>query len=69
MKNVTFYTMSVGTALMIIGTGLLSSLPADGHQVMAQYGWEVILGLGIGMSVSTATFMTSLEVEFVDHGR
>ena len=61
--------MSIGTGLMIIGTGLLSSLPADGHQVTAQYGWEVLLGFGLGMTVSTATFMTSLEVEFVDHGR
>jgi hypothetical protein len=66
--NFTFYTMSIGCALVVIGTGLLSSLPSDGHRTDAQYGWEVILGLGIGMTVSTATFMNSLEVEFEDHG-
>jgi len=67
-KNLTFYTMSIGTALICIGTGLLSHLPQDGRQTKAQYGWEIILGLGLGMTVSTATFMNSLEVEFVDHG-
>jgi hypothetical protein len=68
-KNLTFYTMSVGTALMIVGTGLLSRLPVDGHHINAQYGFEVLLGLGLGMSISTATFMNSLEVEFIDHGK
>ncbi|RDL33234.1 MFS general substrate transporter [Venustampulla echinocandica] len=66
-KNLTFYTMSIATALMMVGTGLLSTMPSDGSQTNAHYGWEVILGLGLGMSVSTATFMTSMEVEFVDH--
>ena len=60
--------MSGGTALIIVGTALLSYLPSDGHQVKAQYGYEVLLGLGLGMTVSTATFMNSMEVEFVDHG-
>jgi len=67
-KNLTFYTMSIGTAFVILGSGLLSSLPADGHPVTAQYGYEVLLGLGLGMAISTATFMNSLEVEFEDHG-
>jgi hypothetical protein len=60
--------MSIGCALVVVGTGLLSSLPSDGHRTESQYGWEVILGLGVGMTVSTATFMNSLEVEFEDHG-
>jgi hypothetical protein len=67
-RNFTFYTMSVGCALVVIGTGLLSSLPSDGHRTKAQYGFEFIMGLGVGMTISTATFMNSLEVEFIDHG-
>jgi hypothetical protein len=68
-RNLTFYTMSIGTALMLVGTALLSyALPADGSHTNAQYGYQAILGLGLGMSVSTATFMNSLEVEFIDHG-
>jgi hypothetical protein len=68
-RNLTFYTMNIGTALMLVGTALLSySLPADGSHTNAMYGYQAILGLGLGMSVSTATFMNSLEVEFIDHG-
>jgi hypothetical protein len=68
-RNLTFYTMSIGTALMLVGTALLSyALPADGSHTNAQYGYQAVLGLGLGMSVSTATFMNSLEVEFIDHG-
>ena len=66
-KNITFYIMALSTALMIVGTGLLSSLPSDGAQIKAQYGFEVILGIGFGMTVSTATFLTNLEVELRDH--
>ena len=61
--------MSIGTALVIIGSGLLSTLPTDGHQVTAQYGYEVLLGFGLGITISTATFMNSLEVDFIDHGK
>lgn len=67
-KNITFWTMTIATALMIVGTGLLTTLPLDGTKTISQNGWEVILGFGLGMTVSTATFMTSMEVEFVDHG-
>jgi hypothetical protein len=68
-KNITFWTMSFATALMSIGTGLLSDLPSDGARTKSQYGWEVILGLGVGISFSTATFATSIEAELLDNGR
>lgn len=68
-KNLTYYTMIIGTALVVLGTGLMSSLPTNGNQTNSQYGYEVLLGLGMGMSISTATFMNSLEVEFIDHGK
>ncbi|KAH6677569.1 major facilitator superfamily domain-containing protein [Halenospora varia] len=66
-KNLTFYTMTIAMIFVTVGSGLLSTLPSDGHETKAIYGYEVILGIGLGMSVSTATFMTSMEVEFVDH--
>jgi hypothetical protein len=67
--NLTYFTMIIGTALIILGSGLMSSLPSDGSQTNSQYGYEVLLGFGMGMSISTATFMNSLEVEFIDHGK
>ncbi|KAE9375004.1 major facilitator superfamily transporter [Stipitochalara longipes BDJ] len=66
-KNISFWTMSIATALMSIGTGLLSDLPSDGARTKSQYGWEVILGLGVGMSFSTATFATMIEAELLDN--
>jgi hypothetical protein len=64
-KNLTFYTMNIGTALMLLGTGLLSHLPTNRHHTNAQYSWEALLGLRLKMSVSTATFIDSLEVELL----
>jgi hypothetical protein len=68
-KNLTFFTMTFAMALVAIGSGLLSTLPASGAETKAIFGYQVILGIGLGMSISTATFMTSMEVEFVDHGQ
>lgn len=67
-KNMTFPTMIVATALTLLGTGLLSSLPSNGAPRKVQYVWEVFLGFGVGMAISTATFVVSIEAEFVDHG-
>ncbi|KAH8586548.1 major facilitator superfamily transporter [Bisporella sp. PMI_857] len=66
-KNLTFFTMTIAMALVVVGSGLLSTLPSSGNETRSIYGYEIILGFGLGMSVSTATFMTSMEVEFVDH--
>jgi len=67
-KNLTFFTMTIAMALVTVGAGLLTTLPSSGDESRSIYGYEVIMGLGLGMSISTATFMTSMEVEFVDHG-
>ncbi|EPE31907.1 MFS general substrate transporter [Glarea lozoyensis ATCC 20868] len=66
-QNLTFFTMTFAMALVAIGSGLLSTLPEGGAETKAIYGYQVTLGIGLGMSISTATFMTSMEVEFVDH--
>jgi hypothetical protein len=68
-QNLTFFTMTFAMALVAIGSGLLSTLPEGGAETKAIYGYQVTLGIGLGMSISTATFMTSMEVEFVDHGQ
>jgi hypothetical protein len=57
------------SAFMILGTGLLSSLPADGSFSNAQYGYEVILGVGLGITMSAVTVLTSITVQPRDHGK
>lgn len=68
-RNNTYYTINAAAALMLLGCGLLSSLPRNGTLTKAQLGYEFILGLAIGISLSTMTFSTSMNVHFIDHGR
>jgi hypothetical protein len=67
-NNMTFWTMTIATTFMSVGTGLLSNLPSSGSQTNWQYCYEVILGLGLGIFISTATFVTSVEAEVLDDG-
>lgn len=62
------WSLMAASSLMALGTGLLSSLPSDGSFTNAQYGYEVILGLGLGITMSAITVLTSITVEPRDHG-
>jgi len=64
----TFWTMTIATTFMSVGTGLLSNLPSSDSQTNWQYCYEVILGLGLGIFISTAIFVTSVEAEVLDDG-
>jgi hypothetical protein len=63
------WSLMAASAFMILGTGLLSSLPADGSFSNAQYGYEVILGVGLGITMSAVTVLTSITVQPRDHGK
>jgi hypothetical protein len=54
---------------MLLGCGLLSILPESGVKTKVQLGYSFIMGLGIGISLSTMTFITSMQVLFIDHGK
>ncbi|KAK5942745.1 hypothetical protein PMZ80_005311 [Knufia obscura] len=49
------------------GLGLMSSLPIGGGVTARQYGFQVILGVGFGLSLSTLPLIARLEVEKEDH--
>jgi hypothetical protein len=68
-KNHAYMTLNLASALMLLGCGLLSTLPESGVKTKAQLGYCFIMGLGIGISLSTMTFITSMQVLFVDHGK
>jgi hypothetical protein len=67
-KNNTFWTLNLASIFMLVGSALLSTLPDTVNPVPKQYGFEAILGFGLGLSLSTMTFLTSMQVEFEDHG-
>lgn len=64
--NVTAYTAIAGSALQIIGHGLMTTLSTrDGHGDMAKiYGLQILLGLGFGMSLASTTLLT--VIRFLD---
>lgn len=66
--NRTFHTFVVGTALVNIGTGLLSTVSHSLEVDKKIYGFEVIAGFGVGLTFSTVSLMTTKETEAEDHG-
>ncbi|KAH8879951.1 MFS general substrate transporter [Thozetella sp. PMI_491] len=65
--NNTWWTLIASGVLMLIGSCLLSTLTDTLTPEAKQYGYQVILGLGIGLNLATSTFITSLQVVFEDH--
>lgn len=62
-RNMTPYTLIVGSTLQVIGYGLMITL-GDAHPTpQRQFGFQVFLGLGFGLVVSTVTMMGQLYAE------
>ncbi|KAH6894148.1 major facilitator superfamily domain-containing protein [Thelonectria olida] len=59
-KNNTSFTLFGAACLQLLGVGLMSMLTEPDANVQAQYGFQVIFGLGVGLSFSAATIMTSI---------
>jgi hypothetical protein len=68
-KDLSFYTLIVGSCLMTIGTGLLSTISDDSKVDPKIYGFEVLVGLGFGLSVSTSSILAAIQCEIKDHGK
>jgi hypothetical protein len=68
-RNNTFWTLNAASILAVIGCALNSTLGDSINPEPKQWAFEAILGLGVGMNLATATFITSMNVEFEDHGK
>ncbi len=68
-RNLTFYTLAAGTALLTIGCGLLSTVSGSVRVHSKIYGFEVLVGLGFGLSVSTSSILAATECALKDHGK
>ena len=66
-KNNTFQVMMVAAVLMLIGTATLTQLNTQ-SQARA-YGFQVFVGLGFGLTVSTTGLLAGLQSEIRDSGR
>lgn len=53
-KIAPFYIILVACVLQVVGLGLTCSLPTETTSVpIAQYGYEVIMGFGFGLGLTT----------------
>lgn len=68
-KNLCSYTLAAASAFVIAGAALLSTLKHSIQIQPRQWVGECLLGLGVGMTLSTVTILTSLKVQMRDHGQ
>jgi hypothetical protein len=68
-RNLTAYALIASTILQLIGVGLLSTVTNSAYIQLRQYVFEAILGLGIGLSLSTSSIMGSVQAKRGDLGK
>nr|UWV21335.1 polyketide synthase 2 [Chaetomium globosum] len=66
-QNRTFWSLNAASAFMLLGCGIMSTLPDTVDVAAKQWGFEAILGFGIGLNLSTATLIPSLNADFQDY--
>ncbi|KAG5966697.1 hypothetical protein E4U57_002011 [Claviceps arundinis] len=59
-RNNTSYTLVGASCLQLLGVGLMTTASGDSERAIAQYGFQAIFGLGVGLSFSAATIMTNV---------
>ncbi|KAG5958078.1 hypothetical protein E4U58_005521 [Claviceps cyperi] len=59
-RNNTSYTLVGASCLQLLGIGLMTTVSGDSERAIAQYGFQAIFGLGVGLSFSAATIMTNV---------
>lgn len=59
-RNNTSYTLVGASCLQLLGVGLMTTVSGDSETAAAQYGFQAIFGLGVGLSFSAATIMTNI---------
>ena len=70
LKSPPLYILLFASALQAIGIGLMSTLSTSGKAVQnVEYGYEVVMGLSFGLSLSTLIMMTPLVFEKRDMGK
>ncbi|KKZ61200.1 hypothetical protein EMCG_04155 [[Emmonsia] crescens] len=64
-----YYLITLGSVLQVIGVGLTCMLPTNSFEVSPQqYGYEAIMGLGFGLSLTTILTLAPLVIKDPDLG-
>lgn len=65
-KNNTFPVLVIAACLMTLGTGLMSTLSNTVKVEAKTYGFQVLIGMGFGLTVSTVSLGAVLEADLKD---
>ncbi|KAJ8126637.1 hypothetical protein O1611_g7001 [Lasiodiplodia mahajangana] len=65
-RNNTAWTLIAAHCFQLLGAGLMLMLHSVTVEIKAQYGFQVLLGIGIGLSLGSATIMGSLHSSQAD---
>jgi hypothetical protein len=68
-KDLSFYSLTVASCLMTLGIGLMSTISSGSRVDPKLYGFEVFVGVGFGLSVSTSSILAAIQCELTDHGK
>lgn len=68
-KNMTSPTLVFAACLILLGCGLLSTLEGGKDFYTPSYGYQFILGLGVGITFSSGTLLTNLACKSEDVGK
>jgi hypothetical protein len=66
--NISWYLLVGSSIMTTIGVGMLSTLPHDSHIPPITYFYQVILGFGFGMTLTSLMVVVRSEVQFQDNG-
>lgn len=66
-KNYTFESLALGSSVMTIGCGLLTSLSHEPNDAKL-LGYMTFCGLGFGLTVASSTMLSTVEVPIRDYG-
>lgn len=67
-KNLCSYTLVAASMFLVAGAAILSTLDRSVRVQPRQWAGECLVGLGVGMTLSTVTILSSLKVQMRDHG-